>query len=280
MTLHSLAHHLSQKVRPLALAGTGAAVLICGYAIDHHLQTKTVIPAFELRQLQSAEDQSLYAANHFQAMADLKASDVEQFKSGMAMTAQSNKTLFETGLSLHEEKRLLEKQWDILTHYLTLDLGIQRILLMRGDQALESYFINYVPLKAFGAVPPSLPRVVRITSKERYAHPERGNAEVIDGKLQWEPPQVGTSVRSNALGEFVLFTNSRLIMHGPPNNPVDHEAFPHICMGLSLKAAQNLYRHSFIGTKVIMPASKETVIPVVAPVDAGSEASTDSPNGF
>jgi hypothetical protein len=62
---------------------------------------------------------------------------------------------------------------------------------------------------------------------------------------------VGTSVRSNALGEYVLFTNSKLVLHGPPRNAADHEAFPHLCLGLSLDAARNLYRHSFIGTKIL-----------------------------
>ena len=97
-----------------------------------------------------------------------------------------------------------------------------------------------------------LPSTVRIVSKERFAHPERAKSEMVNGQLQYTPPQVDTSVRSNALGEYVMFTNSRLILHGPPLNSDDHEKFSHICLGLDLDAARKLYNSSFIGTKIIL----------------------------
>jgi hypothetical protein len=153
---------------------------------------------------------------------------------------------------LQEERRLLEKQLEIITTTLLINPALQRIFLLRADQPLQSYLLSYIPLRAFGGAPESLPSTVRIISKERFAHPERGKSEEINGTLQWTPPQVGTSVRSNALGEFVMFTNSPLIIHGPPLNEEDHEKFPHICLGLDREAARKLYRASFIGTHIAL----------------------------
>src|SRR5438105_2941528 len=51
---------------------------------------------------------------HYQTLVDLKARDVAQFKAGFSDQARSRKTLFESGLSLQEERRLLEKQYDLL----------------------------------------------------------------------------------------------------------------------------------------------------------------------
>ena len=47
-----------------------------------------------------------------------------------------------------------------------------------------------------------------------------------------------------------MFTNSALIIHGPPLNEEDHAKFPHVCLGLDREAARKLYRASFIGTRV------------------------------
>src|SRR5262249_28305600 len=141
-------------------------------------------------------------------------------------------------------------QLEIMTTTLLINSALQRVFLMRAEQPLQSYLLAYLPLKSFAGAPVNLPSTVRIISKERFAHPERGKSEQIDGALQWTPPQVGTSVRSNAMGEFVMFTNSPLILHGPPVNADDHERFPHICVGLDQEAARKLYRGSFIGTKI------------------------------
>jgi hypothetical protein len=205
----------------------------------------------------------------------LKRTDVEQLKAGLGGHAMSEKSLFESGLSLQEERRLLEKQLDIMTTYLMVDPSLLRVFLMRDVQPLQSYLIAYLPLRAFGAAPAFLPHVVRIVSKERFAHPERGRSEDVNGSLQWVPPQVGTSVRSNALGEFVMFTNSALILHGPPLRPEDHERFPHICLGLDQEAARRLYRGSYIGTKIVLRHVSIEKAQITAPLPA--HAPTQSP---
>jgi hypothetical protein len=277
MDIQQTLDRLENRISPWGLAAVALLILASLYGGQRWLHAKVLLLQGELRAMRLANAQSDQALTHFEELARLKTQDVAQFKQGMSNLAQSKKTLFETGLSLQEEKRLLEKQWEIMTTYLTVDTVIQRIFLMRGDQPLESYLIEYVPLKAFAGVAPNVPRVVRVTSKERFAHPERGKSEMVNGQLKWEPPQVGTSVRSNALGEYVLFTNSKLILHGPPKTPEDHEAYPHLCLGLSLDAARNLYQHSFIGSKILLASMKEELARQATPGFPVNVSSTTSP---
>ena len=98
----------------------------------------------------------------------------------------------------------------------------------------------------------ALPAGAVIISKERFASTERPRFEQAGGQLQWDPPQVGTSVRANALGEFVLFTKEGLVLHGPPLKKAEHEAYPHLCLSLPLAAARRLYAQSFVGTKILL----------------------------
>jgi hypothetical protein len=137
-----------------------------------------------------------------------------------------------------------------MTTYLLIDLPERKIHLMRGDQSLKSFALSYSSA-ALGGISQQLPQTLWIVSKERFAHTERGVSEQKDGKLQYEPPQVGTSVRANALGEFVMFFTGGLILHGPAKRLADHKAFPHYCAGLSLGAAKKLYLETFIGTKLV-----------------------------
>lgn len=146
--------------------------------------------------------------------------------------------------------------------YFRLDPVTKRLVLFRGDQALESYPVNDTPPVVWGGETRPLKVVQRVTSKERFANPERGKLQEVNGKLEWTPPQVGTSVRANALGEYVTFTDGPLILHGPPLKPEEHAAYPHVCLGLSLPAARQLYRKSFIGTKIVI--EKEIPAPLLS----------------
>jgi len=200
-----------------------------------------------------------------QAQLEIKNADVAQFKDSFMGTAKTQKDLFESGLSIQEERRLLEKQQEILTTRLVVNPALQRVFVMKDDQPMMSMLIRYIPLRAFAGAPINLPASVRILSKERFAHPERGKSEMVDGKLQWTPPQVGTSVRSRALGEFVMFTNSKLIFHGPSISEDDHARFPHVCLGLDHDAARRLYRASFIGTRTQISNVAIEAVPLPLP---------------
>jgi len=255
MEFEKTLERLFSRTHP-GLAAIAAAALLAGMVETRQwLERQVVDQKQELLHLAKTKEQISVALERFSSLSELKDRDVAQFKAGFTGIAKSRKTLFESGLSLQVERRLLEKQLEIMTTYLMINPSLQRIFLMRGDQPLQSYLIGYLPLRSF---PPSqapaarLPAVVRIISKERFAHPERGTSEMINGRLHYVPPQVGTSVRSNALGEYVMFTNSRLIIHGPPVNEEDHAKFPHVCLGLDLAAARRLYQGSFIGTRVLL----------------------------
>jgi hypothetical protein len=244
-------HRIFQRVGWPWVALLGAA-LVGGLDAGRREMTQRLLDEKAMHQQLRKTLEGVDVANeHARSLRELKMSDVEQFKAGISGQALNQKTLFEAGLSLQEERRLLEKQLEIMTTYLMINPSLQRVFLIRGDQPLQSYLIRYFPLRSFAGAPP-VPAAVRIISKERFAHPERGKSEEVNGRLQWTPPQVGTSTRANALGQYVIFTNSRLILHGPPVDPEAHERYPHVCLGLDLDAARKLYRGSFIGTKIVL----------------------------
>jgi hypothetical protein len=248
----SFVQKLLNRAHPAFVYLLGLEILAGLYALPYVLNRITAREKGTQDELSRALDQAASVHEHAASLDALRTKDLTEFKAGIASHAMSQKTLFESGLSLQEERRLLEKQLEIMTTTLRVDPALQRIFLLRADQPLQSYLIRYIPLKSFAGAPESLPATVRIVSKERFAYPERGKSEEVNGTLQYTPPQVGTSVRSKALGEFVMFTNSALILHGPPLNEEDHAKFPHICLGLDRDTARRLYRASFIGTKITM----------------------------
>jgi hypothetical protein len=243
---------LLAPARPLAVIGSGLAILAGLYTIPSWLDKKIAEDHLFGRELRRILEQTSAAREHMGSLEALKTTDLEQLKAGISGNALTQKSLFESGLSLQEERRLLEKQLEIMTTSLLVNPALQRIFLMRAEQPLQSYLISYIPVRSFGGAPTTLPPNLRVISKERFAHPERGKSEEVNGTLQWVPPQVGTSVRSKALGEFVMFTNSALIIHGPPLSEEDHEKYPHICLGIDQDAARKLYRASFIGTHIVL----------------------------
>ncbi len=254
MTFVGFQKRLFRPAHPIAGFLVGLLVLTGLYEANRWIHDRVLAENQELSSLKKSAEQLAVVHDHYALLRDLKERDVSQFKAGFSGLAKTRKTLFESGLSIHEERRLLEKQLEIMTTYLIINPSLQRIFLMRGEQPLQSYLITYIPLRSFAGAPDTLPPSVRIVSKERFANPKRGESEQVNGQLQYTPPQVGTSLRSNALGEYVIFTNSKLILHGPPVKPEDHEKFPHICLGLDLEAARKLYRTTFIGTKIIVSA--------------------------
>src|SRR5579872_1061823 len=252
MTLERWIHRVNRPVRPLRLLGVALAILTMSDLTRRWMQSAVQRQSFGWNRLDEEAQQQQNVLETLAAMTQLKTKDVERLKLAIQGDAQSRKTLFEEGLTLQEEKRLLEKQLEIMTTAFRLDPVTHRLVLLRAEQAVESYRVEYLPPKGFGVNPRSLRVVQRVTSKERFAHPERGELKEANGKLEWTPPQVGTSIRANALGEYVTFTDSGLILHGPPTKPEEHGAFPHYCLGLDLATARQLYRKSFIGTKIII----------------------------
>lgn len=259
---------LSRRVPHPAVAAAGLVLLLAMQTIHGWLGRQVLEAQRQIEVVQEAADDAAIELEQALSLRDLKQQDLDRFKAGLPGAAQSRRALYEAGLALQEEKRLLEKQWEIVSTYLLVDEAERKIHVMRGDQSLESYPLLYDGPTILGNETRPLPVVTAIVSKERFAHPERGKSEEIDGKLEWTPPQVGTSVRANALGEYVIFTRSPLILHGPPKHEAEHRLFPHICLGLSLRAAKNLYKESYIGTNIY--------IRMTSPQKAPSEEFLDS----
>jgi hypothetical protein len=190
-----------------------------------------------------------------QALNDLVVRDFARAKASAATLSRSRKALFEGGLALSEEKRLLEKQLEIMSLWIRFDEEAGKIHLMRGDQIAESLLLAGAMPRVVGGETRAMPKSATILTKERFANTERPKSDQVGGQLQWEPPQVGTSVRARALGEFVLFTKEGLVIHGPPLKAAEHEAYPHLCLSLPLTVARRLYTQSFVGTKILLSGS-------------------------
>jgi len=247
---------LSARASNPALFLAAAVILSASHLLESRLRARAASLGPVLRTVAESREGLREMEEEYRPLTELRVHDVNQLKGGILKLTQSRKQVFEAGLSLEEEKRVLEKQWEIMSTYLQLDEDARKIHLMRGDQSLESYSVSVSTPRAFGGVAEPIPNIVQITSKERFAYPERGSYQEAGGQLVWTPPQVGTSVRANALGEFVTFTNGPLILHGPPRKPEEHAAFPHYCLELSLATARKLFLNTFIGTRVVLKPQK------------------------
>lgn len=176
----------------------------------------------------------------------LKARDIRSLQALLANEARARKTYTEQRFAAAEEKRQLEKQWDLLTIYLLFDPNDSKLHIMRGDQALRT--LPAGPLSCSSGTF-KLDRIYTVSSKERFPHPERGRVDLQDGQLKWTPPQQAAD-RSTALGENVLFTNGPMIFHAPSKDKAQHDAYPHCCLGLAAAAASKIYGEVFVGSKL------------------------------
>src|SRR5690242_1977797 len=95
-------------------------VLIGMHEATTFLIHRSDINGTTLMELKKQYELASTSINRYHDLMELKEADVSKFKSGMSNTAQAKKMLFERGLSLQEEKRLLEKQWEIITTYLVI----------------------------------------------------------------------------------------------------------------------------------------------------------------
>lgn len=237
------------QANPGIVLAAGILLLLGLAGLNKLADDSTADAEAELTLLKNKSEAVEEALAEARSLKNMKEQEMAFFTSGLSTVAQAKKALYESGLSLQEEKRLLEKQLEIMTTSVRVDLGSNKISLMREGNSLKDFkilFTSTQPVTDAQIKSHSL----RVTSKERFAHPERGKAEEKDGVLTWVPPQVGESTRSNALGEYVLFTNSNIIIHGPFKKEPEHAAYPHACLGLSREDAAKLYRGSFIGNRI------------------------------
>jgi hypothetical protein len=265
---------LVRRVPGALIAGLAVLLLASLQGARSWLWSKALEAEQQAEDIDEAVDDASAELDQARSLRDLRRRDLAGFKAGLPGAAQSRRAVYEAGLGLQEEKRLLEKQWEIISTYVQVDAAERKVHIMRGDQSLESFPLLYEGPTLLGGETRNLPAVVEIVSKERFAHPERGKSETVNGKLEWTPPQVGSSVRANALGEYVIFTRGPLVLHGPPRLEEDHRKFPHACLGLSLRAARRLFEQTYIGTKIYVKLSPSQRLPSLgfAEVDVATRA--------
>src|SRR5688572_30467427 len=118
-----------------------AALLLLSIALvtDGWLRRTALQQRIELRTLSANEQAALPSIDNLASLKSLKEADLDTFKQGLTDMAHSKKSLYESGLALQEEKRLLEKQWDILVTYLQLNSEAQTVTVMKGEQPVVSY---------------------------------------------------------------------------------------------------------------------------------------------
>ena len=221
---------------------------------------KPTVAKWNLKDSTNTGSNTSLEENNALSFRDLKEQDVARFKAGLPGLVKSKSSLYEMGLSVQERNGFWKNSGRSSTTYLLL-VRHHRISLMRGEQVLKSYPVTDAPPKAFGGTPGPC----RLSSElfPRSALPTRnaGNRKSWMGNSNGTRLRSGTSVRSNALGEYVMFTREGLILHGPPRDEKEHQAFPHHCLELSLSAAGTSYRSSFNGTKIFLARVNEEAAP-------------------
>jgi hypothetical protein len=244
---------LDRRAGAVLLLLAGAAALGALWTAQSWLEANARLAAAHVEADSAALGDLEQELAERQGLHDLVAKDLARAKQNAAALTRSRRATFEGGLALSEEKRLLEKQWEIMTTYLLVDVANDRVEVMRGEQAYETWPLGGARPHWVGPGPEKpLPRISTIVSKERFANPERGKSDVVNGRLDWDPPQVGASLRASALGEDVLFTKEGLVLHGPSLRKEEHEAYPHLCLTLPAATARRLYARGFIGTRVMI----------------------------
>lgn len=188
----------------------------------------------------------------------LKRRDVENTKAAMIGLARRQKLYYEGGLALSEERRQLEKQAELLATHLEIDpAGVIKV--MKGGQTAKEYSVGELSCWEGSPTGGTLkaPKTAVVTSKEFHAHPERGRVELQNGQLLWTPPQTGSVERTAALGQYVIFTNTPLIIHLPSKDRQAHEAYRHCCIPLAATSARKLYGSVFIGARLSMESPRK-----------------------
>lgn len=243
--------------RPVSAFETFAAglALLVALTLAHaRVAQRAARAQAELATLDEPVAEVLAALETAENLNALKANDVEKTKTATIGLAKRHKKYYEDRLFLSEERRQLEKQWELLITTLALDVKGGRLKVMRGDQAAREYPAGPVVCWSAAGSAAKAPKWAVVNSKERFAHPERGKVEMLDGKLNWTPPQVGPASRSAALGEFVAFTNTPLILHAPSKDAKAHEAYPHCCLPMTPATAKKVYDSVAVGTRVVLEA--------------------------
>src|ERR1051326_4566844 len=109
MDWEKIQERLLRPAHPAVVVLAGVAILAGLYTAPRWLEATTGEERLFQQTMSHVLDQAASAREHFVSLDTLKTMDLEQLKAGISGHAQSEKSLFESGLSLQEERRLLEK---------------------------------------------------------------------------------------------------------------------------------------------------------------------------
>lgn len=247
-----------RRVSGLEALGAGLGMLALLTLVQLGLAREVRRLNDELAALRPAEDGLNAALEMREQLNALKRRDVDNVKAAMIGLARRQKLYYEGSLALSEERRQLEKQAELLATHLAIDPA-GRIRVMKGEQTAKEYAVEglscWEGVSGGGAL--KAPKAAVVTSKEFHAHPERGKVDLQDGRLLWTPPQTGSVERTAALGQYVIFTNTPLIIHLPSKDRKSHEAYRHCCLPLAASSAKKVYGSVFIGARLSIEAPKK-----------------------
>jgi hypothetical protein len=264
-----------RRLDGLELVGLGLAALCVLLALHAAFSKWRENLTAELRRLAPHLERVSGALETADSLYTLRARDVRSTKKAMTGLARKQKTYYEERLALAEERRLLEKQLELLeTRFVAADGKLKAV---RAERVSQEFGLagQATCWAEEGAPSVVVPASAQVTAKEFYAHPERGKVEMKDGTLIWTPPQVGTVSRQEGLGQYVLFTNTSLVVHLPPRDKVAHESYAHCCLPLDKKTAKSAYDAVFIGARLALqaePATGASPLTPLAPAAAGPSA--------
>ena len=133
---------LDRRVSVLSLIAVGGLLLAGAWMAESWLKAGIALAAGELEAASVAREDLETELSERSALRDLVSRDLARAKVSAASLSRSRRVLFEGGLALSEERRLLEKQWEIMTTYLLVEPSLDRVQIMRGEQALESAVLS------------------------------------------------------------------------------------------------------------------------------------------
>jgi len=127
---------LAGPAGPIAVIAAGVVILAGLYALPPWLDQRYAEEHQYDRELSRILEQTQAAHEHIESLRTLKGSDLAQLRAGISGHAQTQKSLFESGLSMQEERRLLEKQLEIMTTTLLINPSLQRIFSVAASPSI------------------------------------------------------------------------------------------------------------------------------------------------
>ena len=128
--------NVSKPAVGLAVLAAGLLINFGMYRLTQWLGSQILAAEEDLVRLERMAEEGGQAAAEFRSLREMKERDMAVFKSGLSSLAQTKKTLYESGLSLQEEKRLLEKLLEIMTTSIRVPCGrVWSCALFRGSIA-------------------------------------------------------------------------------------------------------------------------------------------------